>query len=67
MKNLSPVWILVIQDIVERDKFGQEKHGNVIHEHTHENPLREAYEEVLDAAVYLREAIARAEKTQLKK
>jgi hypothetical protein len=60
MKNLSPVWILVIQDIVERDKFGQEKHGNVIQKHTHEDPLREAYEEVLDAAVYLREAIERA-------
>lgn len=59
MKKLSPVWALVIQDIEERDRFGQEKHGNVIHKHTHEDPLREAYEEVLDAAVYLREAIER--------
>jgi len=50
---------LVIDDLVSRSEQGYDKYGRDYCANTRRNPLQEAYEEVLDAAMYLRAAIER--------
>lgn len=50
---------LVISDLEERAEAGYEKYGRPYCVNTRPDPLKEAYEEVLDAAMYLRAAIER--------
>ena len=51
---------LVIDDMRERKKLGLQRYGKTLTLETLDgrDPLREAFEEVLDEAVYLRVAIA---------
>jgi len=47
----------VIADMKEREAFGLQKYGKVLHEHTDEDMLQHLYEELLDGAVYIKTLI----------
>jgi hypothetical protein len=53
----TPVWELVIADMRERDHVGRAKYGTPLQAGNGRNPLIDAYQEALDLAVYLRQAI----------
>ena len=56
--NYHPaVWDLVIQDMKERDKMGQEKYNTRLQPFNGRNVLIDIYQETLDLAVYLRQMI----------
>jgi hypothetical protein len=48
---------LVIADMQSRKEFGLQKYGTILQAHNGRNALRDAYEEVLDLAVYLRQKL----------
>lgn len=51
------VWDLVVADMRGRDSMGLRKYGVRLTPHNGRDALRDAYEEALDLAVYLRQAI----------
>lgn len=51
------VWDLVVEDMRARDKLGQERYGTRLRGHNGRDALADAYQELLDAAVYLRQEI----------
>lgn len=55
--NLPAVWQLVRQDMIERDQLGRERYGVPLQPHNGRDALVDSYQEILDAAVYLRQAI----------
>lgn len=56
--NTRPaVWLLVIQDMAERDTVGRERYGTPLQPYNGRDALVDAYQEALDQAVYLRQAI----------
>lgn len=56
--NQNPaVWPLVMVDMASRDKLGRDRYGTPLQAHNGRDALRDAYEEALDLAVYLRTAI----------
>lgn len=48
----------VIDDIMLRRQVGIERYGTPLRAHNGRDALRDAYEEALDLAMYLRQAIA---------
>lgn len=60
--NQPAVWDLVIQDIKDRDRIGEEKYKTRLQPNNGRNFLKDAYEEALDLSVYLRGAIYEIEK-----
>ncbi len=52
------VWDLVIADMRERDQVGRQRYGTPLQPHNGRDALVDAYQEALDLAVYLRQAIA---------
>lgn len=48
---------LVIQDMVSRKAMGLEKYGTILQANNGRNALKDAYEEVLDLAMYLKQAL----------
>lgn len=52
-----PVWGLVIEDMDNRNFFGVQKYGVGLQGFNGRDALKDAYEEALDLAVYLRQAI----------
>ncbi|MFZ2809415.1 MAG: hypothetical protein WAZ60_23775 [Desulfosalsimonadaceae bacterium] len=48
---------LVIHDLRERDEVGTKKYGTTLQSHNGRNALIDAYQEALDLAMYLRQAI----------
>lgn len=56
-----PIWDLVVADMKERDAFGREKYGRPLRAADGRKTLRDAYQEALDLAVYLRKAIYESE------
>ena len=48
---------LVIRDLLRREEFGLQKYGKYLHKHTNEDMLQHLYEELLDAAVYIKTLI----------
>ena len=50
-------WNLVMRDMLARDALGQQKYGVRLQPGNGRDTLRDAYEEALDLAVYLRTAI----------
>lgn len=52
-----PVWDLVIMDMIARDQAGQAKYGTPLRTNNGRDALIDAYQEALDLAVYLRQAI----------
>lgn len=53
----SAVWDLVMDDIRERDVAGTKAYGTRLYAHNGRDALVDAYQEALDLAVYLRQAI----------
>lgn len=51
------VWDLVIADMQARDQLGTEKYKTRLQPHNGRDALTDAYQESLDLAVYLRQAI----------
>jgi len=51
------VWDLVIADMHERNEWATKKYGTPIQPHNGRDALVDAYQESLDLAVYLRQAI----------
>ena len=57
MKNEHPaVWDLVVADMNARDAHGQRFYGTRLQPHNGRDGIRDAYEEALDTAVYLKQA-----------
>lgn len=54
-----PVWELVIEDMKQRDNEGRKKYGTPLQASNGRDALVDAYQEVLDLAVYLRQEIER--------
>ncbi len=52
-----PVWELVVEDMQERNKIGTKRYGTPLQAFNGRDPIVDAYQEVLDLAVYLRQAI----------
>ena len=52
-----PIWELVIEDMQSRDHVGRERYGTPLQANNGRDSLRDAYEEALDLAVYLKTAI----------
>lgn len=52
-----PVWELVIADMYKRDQDGTREYGVPLLTHNGRDALQDAYEEALDLAAYLRQAI----------
>jgi hypothetical protein len=52
-----PIWDLVIKDMLNRHRVGIARNGTPLQAHNGRDALRDAYEEALDLAVYLRQAI----------
>lgn len=51
------IWPLVINDMIERDSVGRERYGTPLQANNGRDALVDAYQEALDLAVYLRQAI----------
>ena len=53
----DPIVPLVIKDLQNRRKFGRKKYGKELCVWNGRDPLIDAYQEALDLAIYLRQAI----------
>ena len=53
-----PIWELVVEDMQARDQLGRERYGTPLQAHNGRDAFVDAYQEALDLAVYLRQAIA---------
>lgn len=59
----EPIWDMVIADMKARDEFGRERYlGPLTVDSNGRDALQDAYEEALDMAVYLRQAIEQKKK-----
>lgn len=56
-RDTTPMWELVIADMKERNAAGTEKYGTPLQAHNGRRPLVDAYQELLDLCVYLKQAI----------
>ena len=54
---LPAVWPLVVADMTARDNEGCRKYGTPLQPHNGRDALKDAYQEALDLAVYLRQAL----------
>ena len=54
----KPIWDLVIEDMMERDRIARTKYKTALQAHNGRDALVDAYQEALDLSVYLRQAIA---------
>lgn len=55
--KLSPLFESVIDDLKKRDELGWKIYGRAMAPHDGRDSLQDAYEEVLDLAMYLKKAI----------
>ena len=55
--NLPSMHDLVMRDMAERKQFGWEKYKSLLQPFNGRDPLKDLYEEILDAAVYIRQAM----------
>lgn len=56
-KSLPAIWDLVVTDMQKRDAQGTSSYGKRLFANDGRDTLRDAYEEALDLAVYLKKAI----------
>lgn len=56
--NMWPaIWDLVLKDMLRRDELGARRYGTRLQPHNGRDALKDAYEEALDLAAYLRQAL----------
>ena len=53
----TPIWELVIQDMMERDRIGRARYGTPLQAWNGRDALVDLYQELLDACVYIRQEI----------
>lgn len=53
----TPIWELVIEDMIARDEFGRKKYGTPLQAGNGRDALLDAYQEALDLCVYLKQAL----------
>jgi hypothetical protein len=51
---------LVRRDLEERERLGKDRYGTALYPNNGRSALRDAYEEALDLACYLRQALEEA-------
>lgn len=51
------VWGLVLADMQERDALGRQRYGTPLQPHNGRKPLRDLYQELLDAVLYARQEL----------
>lgn len=62
VKNHNPsIHDLVIEDMASRKAMGLDKYGTILQADNGRNALKDAYEEVLDLACYLKQALEERE------
>jgi hypothetical protein len=61
-----PIWELVIEDMRQRDNDGRAKYKTPLQAFNGRDALMDAYQEALDLAVYLRQALAERESRRAK-
>lgn len=54
---MKPTWDLVIEDMKKRDEMGRKEYGTPLFPHNGRDSLQDVYEELLDAAVYMKNLI----------
>lgn len=59
--DLPTIHEQVTEDLMGRQRFGVQKYGHPLQPFNGRDPLRDAYEEVLDASAYMKQAIVEAE------
>jgi hypothetical protein len=59
-----PVWERVIEDMGARDHVGRKRYGVPLQPFNGRDALRDAYEEALDLAVYLKQALLEREEDE---
>lgn len=58
VRNEHPaIWSLVIEEMQARDDLGRKRYGTPLQPHNGRDALMDAFQESLDMAVYLRQAI----------
>lgn len=58
IQNAHPyIWELVIQDMKQRNELGIERYGTPLQPYNGRKSLQDAYEEVLDLAAYIKQAL----------
>jgi len=55
--NAADCWLAVIEDMRQRREFGIQKYGTPVQPNNGRDALLDAYQEVLDTAVYLKQAL----------
>jgi hypothetical protein len=55
--DASDVQSMVIEDIRKRMELGRERYGTLLQPHNGRDAMRDLYEELLDAVVYLRQVL----------
>lgn len=58
-----PIWELVIEDMQARHRKGLETYGVPLRAFNGRNALQDLYEELLDAAAYIKQAMVEQERT----
>lgn len=51
------VWDLVLADMRDRDALGRQRYGTPLQPHNGRKPLRDLYQELLDAVAYTRQEL----------
>lgn len=54
---MNDIWKLVLEDMEVRRKLGIERYGRPVQTFNGRDALQDAYEEALDLAVYLKQAM----------
>lgn len=60
----TPVWDLVVKDMGDRDRVGRERYGAPLQPFNGRSAKVDAYQEVLDAAVYLRQDLEEVDRLE---
>lgn len=63
--QMKMVCDLMVEDIKRRDEFGLQKYGTRLQPFNGRNPIKDTYEELLDAIVYTRAAIFEEEQNKI--
>lgn len=61
----TPIGVLVLRDMQARIDMGYEKYGTLLEANNGRDSLMDAYQEVLDLAMYLRQAIEERDNDKL--
>jgi hypothetical protein len=58
----NPILFGVLEDLLERARVGHRKYGTLLYPHNGRSALKDAYEEILDLAMYLKQKMVEEEK-----